>query len=774
MSHRTVAVMVAVLLVAGVVASSGGPAGAQDGPGDVSAGDANEGGPGFVAAQSRFALGTHHSCALLDDGTVRCWGLNDFGQLGSAANSGTNNPNPAPQPAVNLAGHAAVAVTAGNFHSCALLDDGTVRCWGLNNLGQLGSATNNGTINPNPTPQPAVNLGGRTAVAVTAGNFHSCALLDDASVRCWGHNYYGQLGSATNNGTGNSNPAPQPAVNLGPGRTAVAVTAGNIHSCALLDDGTVRCWGNNASGELGSAANNGTDNPNPTPQPAVNLGSRSAVAVSADGAHSCALLDDGTVRCWGNNRYGELGSAANNGTINPNPTPQPAVNLGGRSAVAVTAGEIHSCALLDDGTVRCWGYNYYGELGSATNNATDNPNPTPQPAVNLGAGRTAAAVTAGNVYSCALLDDGTVRCWGNNYYGQLGSATNNGTINPNPTPQPAVALPAILLPPPPPPTGLVVAPTTSPDDGNTVTVSWTTPAASPADPILSYEVSAGGQSTVIAAANADLAAAATKAVTLMNVDRSVAQTVAVTATTTYGKTSSASVTAPALRSRIFVSNVIASGPAQYDFLFAPPGAPVVTGDWNGDGNTGFASRVGNLFTLVDERGNPQGSAGYGKSTDDIFIGDWNANNQDTFAVRRGNIFYLRNTPTSGPADIVLGYGTIGDEVFVGDWNGNGQDTFAVRRGNVFYVRNSTTSGPADVVFGYGKAGDEVLVGDWNQDGIDTFAVRRGNVIFIRNDFQTGIAEITIGYGKAGDTLLVGDYNNDGTDTFAVQRLEPTP
>ena len=107
-----------------------------------------------------------------------------------------------------------------------------------------------------------------------------------------------------------------------------------------------------------------------------------------------------------------------------------------------------------------------------------------------------------------------------------------------------------------------------------------------------------------------------------------------------------------------------------------------------------------------------------------------------------------------------------------NWDGNGQDTFAVRRGNVFYVRNSTTTGVADIVFGYGKAGDEVLVGDWNQDGIDTFAVRRGNMIFIRNDFQPGPAQTVIGYGKATDELLVGDWNADGVDTFAVRRLEP--
>ncbi|MDH3755928.1 MAG: S8 family serine peptidase [Acidimicrobiia bacterium] len=326
-----------------------------------------------------------------------------------------------------------------------------------------------------------------------------------------------------------------------------------------------------------------------------------------------------------------------------------------------------------------------------------------------------------------------------------------------------------LPPPPPPPTNLVVA-VPAAEDGSTLEVSWTTPQPSQGDPIVSYTVSADGQSVVVAAS--EVSSAAIKSVVLTGVDRSVAQTVTVTATTSKGQSSSATTTAAALQSRIFVSNVIASGPAEFDFVFAPPGAAVVTGDWTGDGRTGFASRVGNLFTLVDERGNPQGTASFGKATDEIFIGDWNASNQDTFGVRRGNVFFLRNTPTSGIADIVLGFGKTGDEVFVGDWNGNGQDTFAVRRGNVFFVRNSTTTGIADIVFGFGKAGDEVLVGDWDQDGIDSFAVRRGKTIFIRNDFVSGPAQTTITFGKATDQLLVGDYNADGVDTFAVRRLEP--
>ncbi|MDH3756043.1 MAG: hypothetical protein OEU32_19440, partial [Acidimicrobiia bacterium] len=232
-----------------------------------------------------------------------------------------------------------------------------------------------------------------------------------------------------------------------------------------------------------------------------------------------------------------------------------------------------------------------------------------------------------------------------------------------------------------------------------------------------------------------------------------------------------------LQSRIFVSNTISSGAADYDFLFGDPtDDQILTGDWTGNGTTGFATRSGNVFTLVDERGFSEGTAAYGSATDEIVIGDWDGNRSDTLGVRRANVFFVRNSPTTGVADAVFAFGQAGDELFVGDWNGDGIDTFAVRRGNQFHVRNSITTGVADIVFAYGKADDQTFVGDWNGDGIDTFAVRRGRDIFIRNDFETGVAHTTISFGFDSDQLLVGDWNADGTDTFALRRvaLEPGP
>ncbi len=221
--------------------------------------------------------------------------------------------------------------------------------------------------------------------------------------------------------------------------------------------------------------------------------------------------------------------------------------------------------------------------------------------------------------------------------------------------------------------------------------------------------------------------------------------------------------------RVFVSNVIATGPAEYDFTFGDSSNEILTGDWDGQGRDGFARRSGATIVEADERGALLRTVAFGNASDTLYrVGDWDGNGTDTLAVQRGNVFHVTNSPT-GAGATAIGFGRAGDEVFVGDWDGNGTSTFAVRRGNVFSIRNSVTTGVADVVFGYGRAGDEVLVGDWNDDGIDTFAVRRANVLYVRNDFQSGVAERVFGYGRAADTLLVGDWNGDSVDTFAAVR-----
>ncbi len=203
--------------------------------------EANSGSGWSTAAQGlgadAIAAGTGHTCVLLDNGSVRCWGLNSFGQLGvgDTANRGdATNEMGDKLPAVALGtGRSAVALAAGADHTCALLDDGSVKCWGRNDDGELGlgdTADRGDGTNQMGDNLPAVSLGtGRTAVAITAGADHTCALLDNGSVKCWGNNDFGQLGDGDNQVRGD-NPGEMgdslPAVSLGAGRTAVAITAG--------------------------------------------------------------------------------------------------------------------------------------------------------------------------------------------------------------------------------------------------------------------------------------------------------------------------------------------------------------------------------------------------------------------------------------------------------------------------------------------------------------------------------------------------------------------
>jgi len=391
---------------------------------------------------SPFSAGFFHTCALLDDKSVKCWGENHLGQLGLGDTnrrgdaSGEMGEN---LPAVDLGtGRTATAFAAGGYHTCALLDDKSLKCWGNNNNGQLGLGDNkdrgdaSGEMGEN---LPAVDLGtGRTATAIAASRDHMCALLDDKSVKCWGYNTNGQLGLGDTNQRGDASGEmgdDLPAVDLGTGRVATAIVLGQRFTCALLFDKSVKCWGDNGSGNLGigdtdhrgDRADEMGDN-----LPTVNLGTgRLATSITAGHAHMCALLDDKSVKCWGYNYFGGLGQGhrqSRGGSSWHMGDNLPAVDLGtGRTATAIAAGGYHTCALLDDKSVKCWGYNNNGQLGigdtkdrgDAYGEMGDN-----LPAVDLGTGRTATAIAAGGYHTCALLDDKSLKCWGKNSNGQLG------------------------------------------------------------------------------------------------------------------------------------------------------------------------------------------------------------------------------------------------------------------------------------------------------------------------------------------------------------------
>ncbi|MCG8417171.1 MAG: hypothetical protein MJE77_04405 [Proteobacteria bacterium] len=369
----------------------------------------------ICVAVAKVVTGWAHSCALLSGGEVRCWGQNDLGQLGYGHTEHIgDDEEPASAGNVDVGGRV-VDLVAGNFHTCALLDTHAVRCWGYSPYGQLGYG-GGGHIGDDEVPAEAgdVDVGG-PVVALTAGSYHTCALLEGGAVRCWGRNYEGQLGYGNTTAIGD-NETPASAGNVDIGGPVFAISAGGWHTCARLYAGKVRCWGNNSAGQLGYGNDRHIgDNETPASAGDVDVGGP-VTALSAGGQHTCAILAAGRVRCWGNDQYGQLGYGFGN-RVGDNESPASAgdVDVSGRATV-VHAGYRHTCATLDNNALRCWGYNRYGQLGYGD---TDRRRQAAK-AGDVDVGSPVTGLSTGGQHTCAQLSTGKIRCWGGNWGGQLG------------------------------------------------------------------------------------------------------------------------------------------------------------------------------------------------------------------------------------------------------------------------------------------------------------------------------------------------------------------
>jgi alpha-tubulin suppressor-like RCC1 family protein len=258
----------------------------------------------------QVSTGYSHTCALLTTGKVRCWGWNKYGQLGyrNAANREDNEVTPTSAREVNL-GDKAIQITTGTYHTCALLATGKIRCWGWNHYGQLGYG-NTTNIGNNISPTLARNVDvGEKAIQVTANGYHSCAVLTTGKVSCWGWNYFGQLGYGHSNTIGDDEP-PASAGYVNVGGNVIQLTAGTYHTCALLDTGKVRCWGSNHHGQLGYR-NTTTVGNHEAPATAGDVKlAGNVIKIKAEADRTCALLDSGKVRCWGEGEHGRIGYGA--------------------------------------------------------------------------------------------------------------------------------------------------------------------------------------------------------------------------------------------------------------------------------------------------------------------------------------------------------------------------------------------------------------------------------------------------------------------------------
>ncbi|HEX8794206.1 MAG TPA: hypothetical protein VF765_24855 [Polyangiaceae bacterium] len=340
----------------------------------------------------------------------------------------------------------AVDLALGPFHSCAILAGGAVRCWGSNELGQLGfGAIVDGGVEPGatPTPGPAPVDGGATQIVAggvvtgttpPAYNPFSCALLGTGDVACWGGNADGELGGGAEAGKDSiPHATPSPADIAG----ATRLTGGGAHACALAADAAVLCWGRGDDGQLGRAGVTF----DPTPEPPSPSPEASVTQIATGGYHSCVRERTGAVECWGLDNLAQLGRtiATGNGF---DPAAAPVPGLGGVQQIA--AGYVDVCAVLDAGSVACWGYNASGELGRGT---MDTFEVTPA-LVALPAGPPVVQVAIGAYHACAVRADGSLWCWGYNGMGQLGVGTvdSSGTVvtpNSSATPLQVPLLPAV-------------------------------------------------------------------------------------------------------------------------------------------------------------------------------------------------------------------------------------------------------------------------------------------------------------------------------------------
>ena len=361
----------------------------QNAPVDVS---------GLSSGVQKVTTGGAHTCALTTDGGVKCWGYNRYGQLGDGP-SFLRRTRP-----VDVSGLSAgvTDVMAGQQHTCALVAGGGVKCWGYNLDGQLGDGT---TTSQNVPVDVSELSSGVTALAQGQSD-HTCALTSGGGVKCWGLNYYGQLGDGTT--TTRSSPFDVSGLSSG----VIAVAGGFFHTCAVTSAGRVVCWGNNYLGQLG----NGVPAGHSLPVAVRGLGT-GVTAVAAGGNHTCALLSGGVLKCWGDNSHGQLGD----GTSTSRDTPVDVIGID-NGATAVTGGQAHTCALTSSGGVKCWGSNYAGQLGDGT--TVDRYEPVD--VIGLTGG--VQSVVAGRSHTCAITSAGGLKCWGDG--GQLGNGTTGGSSVP--------------------------------------------------------------------------------------------------------------------------------------------------------------------------------------------------------------------------------------------------------------------------------------------------------------------------------------------------------
>ncbi len=357
----------------------------------------------FLPFSRRLSAGFDHRCVVRKDNTTWCWGQNWQGQLGLGYRY---TPTVAAKEVVAL-GTDVVELTAGLHYTCARKAGGSLWCWGDNDYGRLGY----GTLNDSSTPIHVSTLGYDVA-QVSAEPEHICAVKTDGTVWCWGSDKYDSLGVDSEScvhswGTQPCSPAPQLVSGL---TDAIKVGVGKNFSCALKYDGTIWCWGTNSQGKLGTG--NTTDQPHPV-QTALTT---EAMDFAVGAKHVCAIDVHGDVWCWGENDYGQVGDNKVNSDHNGNVLAPVQISGLPLPATQIDLGVVHSCAILSDGSLWCWGRNERGQIG--VGDVVDRLVP-----VNVGLTGPAISMLVTDTQTQVILQDGSVYAFGSNGLYQLGTQT---------------------------------------------------------------------------------------------------------------------------------------------------------------------------------------------------------------------------------------------------------------------------------------------------------------------------------------------------------------
>jgi alpha-tubulin suppressor-like RCC1 family protein len=351
-----------------------------------------------------ICVGYQHACAVKSDGKMFCWGNGADDRLGF----GSTGDQFSPVEVKNISN--AVSCSLGTSHSCVKLSDKTTRCWGNAASGQLG----NGQLSTTKMTIPVSVYGISNAAQISAGGSHACAVLDNGSIACWGLGVNGELG----NGIIGTKLTPDTVKISG---TFTQVSAGYYYTCALKNDGTVWCFGDNSYGQLG-------DNSTTDRFSAVQVSNiTNARQISTGHGSSCALLTDNTTKCWGHNNYGQLGDNSTTDRLTPvNVKLSDGNNLDNVSSIS--SNKYTSCAVLNSNSAHCWGYGAQGQIGVGSYNNFNYATLINYSSITFN------LIANGPSFTCGIITDGSVRCWGLESYGERGdSVSGNSRITPDTT-----------------------------------------------------------------------------------------------------------------------------------------------------------------------------------------------------------------------------------------------------------------------------------------------------------------------------------------------------